>query len=157
MSNTRKTHGMSGNPARREQQAHPGPVAAPNGHPVPAPHPSPPVIPAEVLQAVAGQLNALIQQNVADFRALQQRGIGFDQNQITNARIDSVIGAIAQALGPQGQLWELQCRLGFEQHMAEQIEKAKTEGTKAQLAQGSLLSPESIRTLARETGTYGGH
>jgi hypothetical protein len=107
--------------------------------------------------ALSAQLNALVQQNVADFQDLMRRGIKFDQNQITNARIDSVIGAIAQALGPQGQLWELQCRLSFEQSMAANLEQAKAEGTKAVLSQGGLLTPEGIRDLARQTGTYGGH
>lgn len=109
-----------------------------------------------IVNVLEGQLTTLLQQNVADIQELNRRGIGFDQNQITNARIDTVINAIAQALGPQGEIWSLQCRLAFETAMAENVALAKKEGTKAQLAAGSSMSASNIRQLARQTGTFGG-
>lgn len=112
--------------------------------------------PPDVISSLQSRLNAQIQQNVRDLQELQQRGIAFDPNQITNARIDMVISAVAEILGPQGKLWELRCRMAFEDGIAQNIKQARSEGTKAMLSQGGLLTPAGIRDLARKTGTFGG-
>jgi hypothetical protein len=125
----------------------------------------PPPRPVDAVQAqfaarisqAGGELEEISRQNVADLKALLQRGIQFDPGQVLDARIDCLMESIAGSLGrPQGDLWKLESMIHFERRMREIILHAQREATKAQLAQGSLLSPGAIRQLASETGTYGG-
>lgn len=112
--------------------------------------------PEDPVAALGRQLEALVRQNVANLKELQAGGATFDQAQLINGRIDSLMQSIAQAFGPQGQLWLLQARLAFEEGMAQNLASAKAEGRKAILAQAGNFSPSAIRELARQTGTFGG-
>jgi hypothetical protein len=110
-------------------------------------------------QAVAqlgAELNALVQKNAAEFEALAKRGIRFDPGQLLSARIDMLMSSVAQAFGPQGQLWELQARLANERNIEQHLERAGSQGRLAQLAAGGSFSPAMLRELATQTGTYGG-
>lgn len=101
------------------------------------------------------ELLALVERNKAGFADLQRQGINFDQSQILSARVDTLINSIASAFGPQGEVWAVQCRLDWEQFVAQQIAAASEQGTKAQLSLGGRFTPEMIRQLARETGSVG--
>lgn len=111
--------------------------------------------PPAVVEGMRQALHGLIEQNKAGFQALAQRGIQFDPVQILNARIDTVIQAVAAALGPQGEIWAIQANMLFEQLMAQHQQTANEQGRKAQLAVGGSFTPQMIRQLARETGTLG--
>lgn len=123
--------------------------------PAPARQQLPP--PSDVLRMMEQRLEALVRQNMADIHGLQAKGIGFDPGQIINGRIDALMLAVAQAFGPEnGPAWLLQARLAFEEQMAQNLDLAKREGTKVQLAQAGSATAGDIRQLARQTGTYGG-
>lgn len=109
-----------------------------------------------LLQAqLEAQLSRLVEQNKDAFTDLQRRGINFDPLSLLGARIDSLISSIAGAFGPQGQVWAVQVRLDWETAVAEQLQAAGQQGTKAQLAVGGQFTPAMIRQLAKETGTLG--
>jgi hypothetical protein len=84
-----------------------------------------PGIPQDVTDMLQKKLDRLQAQNGEDLKALQAQGVGFDQGQLINGRIDTVIAAVAQAMGPQGPVWGLQCRLLFEEQLAENLATAK--------------------------------
>jgi hypothetical protein len=100
------------------------------------------------------QLEAQSQQNQQDLLALQARGIGFNDIQMVRARFEVLIESLAAAFGPQGQVWAVQARLDWEQHLAQQVTVAQEQGTKAQLAVGGQFTPSMIRQLAEDTGTF---
>lgn len=134
-----------------------------NGHgPMPGP-PPPPEGPEQVLlmiQMQAMQLqNALLERREANRAGLQEmarKGMAIDPMQVIHLRVDMMIESIASSLGPEGILWALRCNLAYEERMGQAVEQAQAQGTKAQLAAGSILTPSQIRNLARETGTFGG-
>jgi hypothetical protein len=111
-----------------------------------------PVVPREVLDAEQAALDRLAAQNEEDRKQLQLAGFGFNAEQIINGRIDTVIAAVAAAIGPQGELWAIQCKMSFEKAMAQNIAQAKEGGVAAQLAQGAAFSPAQIHALARQVG-----
>lgn len=144
---------MSGNPAFRNPAVRTVPEP-PDPSQV---HATASVTPPDAFPAaLKRELDAQIAKNMAAIEELQKAGITFDPARVIHGRIDCLMQAVAQALGPQGQVWELQARLLFEEQMAELIALAQREGRKAQLAQAASFSPGEIRAMARQTGTYGG-
>lgn len=130
----------------------------PNGH-----HPSQQAaqqaMADQLKQAVAqveARVTAQAQQNIAAMQEMAARGVRIDPLQVLNARLDVIVAKVAELMGDQGSLWAASCNLAFEQCIAQLLEHAKTEGTKAVLGSGSLLTPGQIRTLAKQTGTFGG-
>lgn len=101
-------------------------------------------------------LDQLIAENRAGYEELARQGLRFPFEQIVLAQIDCLIESIAEAMGPQqGPQFAVLARTRWEQRTAQNIEQAKKEGRKVQIAQGGSLSPADIRNLAKATGTFG--
>lgn len=113
-------------------------------------------MPEDPVATLNRRLEQLVRENVANLKEMQAGGATFDAAAMINGRIDSLMMSIAQAFGPQGQLWLVQARIAFEEGMADNLASAKAEGRKAILAQAANFSPSAIRKLARQTGTFGG-
>lgn len=162
MSNTSKNRPrVSGNPALRAAGSGQVPPGFAGRTPPPPPSqpaqvPPDPGLPPDVLRMLRAQLEQLMNQNIQDIQRLEQNGITFDMGQVINGRIDSLIASVARAFGPQGQVWELQAKIAFEEAMAQNLQQARENGRKAQLAQAGSFSAGAIREIARATGTYGG-
>lgn len=113
-----------------------------------------------MIQARAAQLQRALlgrrEANVAGLQEMARKGMSIDPLQVIHMRVDMLVEAIASSLGPEGILWALQCNLAYEERMAQAVAQALSQGTKAQLAMGAILTPSQIRDLARETGTFGG-
>jgi hypothetical protein len=124
-------------------------MASGNGHRPPASITSP-------LPAIQAEFEALVERNKAGLASLQREGINLDPLSLVHARIDHLIDQISMFAGPDGPRWALYTRLEFERRIAENLENARKEGTKANLAMGGKFTPSMIRDLARQSGTFGG-
>jgi hypothetical protein len=154
VSNTRKASG-----GKRTANPTPWRPSPQGARTVTTPGPVPPAsqpLPQDVIAMLEQRLTAMVQENIKDITALQAAGVTFDQGQVINARIDSLMHSVAMIMGPQGQAWELQAKIAFEEGMQQNIMAAQQQGRKAQLAQAGSFSASDIRQVARATGTYGG-
>jgi hypothetical protein len=104
---------------------------------------------------LAAQFIELVEKNKAVMAELARRNIHLEPLSMLHARIDHLVQAVAALAGQTGPLWATHTRLTWEQHVAEELEKAKTTGTAAVIAQGGSFSPGMIAALAKETRTPG--
>jgi hypothetical protein len=111
----------------------------------------PPVPPS--LEAVMAEFQTLVAANQAKFAELAAQGTPPDPLYLVHARINHLIDAIAQAVGPNGPLWAAATRLGFEKQIAAELAQAGPVTRRMQLAEGGRYTPEMIRALAAQTGT----
>lgn len=102
------------------------------------------------------QVAQLTQQNQEAVTSLEKQGIGFNDMGMVRTRINVLIASIANAFGPQGELWQLQAELEWQQAVAAEVAKAREVAPTANLALGGQFTPEMIRQLARETGFFRG-
>jgi len=105
----------------------------------------------------AFEFRRMVEQNKQGFEELKRQGIQFDMGVLLTMQIECLYRTIGEAMGPvEGPRFIELAKLRWEQAIAEQIAKAKDQGTKAQLQAGGSFSPGMIRELARATGTFGG-
>lgn len=111
--------------------------------------PAPPSI-----EGVAAEFERLVADNQAKFAELAAAGTAPDPFFLVHARINHLIDAIAQATGPNGPRWAAVTRLGFEKYIAAELAQAGPATRRMQLAEGGRYTPEMIRALAAQTGTF---
>lgn len=120
-------------------------MTQPDGQPVQIVYPS--------LEVLATEFEALVTANQQKFAEMQATGVAPDPFYLVHARINHLIGSIANFAGPDGPRWAVLTRLEFERHIAKELDAAGPAARRMQLSEGARYTPGMIADLARQTGT----